>query len=218
MTKDFTSLECGFLIALFINLAIGVDMIRIKETSVTKLDTNLAELNVRETQEKRNAAVQLISIMQILGVKYPRVVLSQMIVETGWFDSRLCKENNNYWGMKRTNREFLINKDSLGNQIPKDCACFDWKLHACYKSIEDGFKDFIVWQSLVLEGYRRSHGHYPRDDYEYIEMLNCLRFPSGISSFGTCRRYAEDPVYTETVTSILDTKVYKYVKDHALAQ
>jgi hypothetical protein len=32
------------------------------------------------------------------NIKHPKIVLKQAILETGWFKSRLCKQNNNLFG------------------------------------------------------------------------------------------------------------------------
>ena len=163
------------------------------------------------TKERKNSAEQLIEVLSSLGVKYPRVVLCQMIHETGWFESRVCKENNNMMGMKRTKRPYLINKD--GMKKPKDCPCFDWDLHACYPTLEDGIRDFTAWQALVLEGYKRKNGHYPKTENDYFDMLDCLVFPKDKNSYSSCRRYASDKEYTKNVRKLLRITVSKFIVD-----
>lgn len=200
--------ELAFLLAIGLNVVKMAKIIN-DETSLKRELGTIATIDFPKKLDKSNKGILLLETMEQLGVQYTEVVLSQMIIETGWFDSRVCNENNNYWGMKRTDRPGLLNPDSLGNRKPRDCPCYDWDIHACYKNIEDGFKDFVRWQFLVLEGYKRSTGHLPRDDYEYIEMLGSLRFPSGSKGFYIAGRYASDPHYENKVRWMMENRVYR---------
>jgi hypothetical protein len=79
--------------------------------------------------------------------------------------------------------------------------------------LEDGIKDFTAWQAIVLEGYKRKHGHYPKSENDYFDMLDCLVFPKGKNSYGSCRRYASDEEYTKNVRKLLRITVSKFIVD-----
>jgi Mannosyl-glycoprotein endo-beta-N-acetylglucosaminidase len=170
-------------------------------TSITDLSEN------KDTVDNRNAAEKLVDLYSSYGIRYPRVVLAQNIEETGHFTSRVANENKNIVGMKRSNRPFLINRKELGDKAPRDCPCFDWKLHACYERYEDGLKDYAVWQNIILTGYKNKYKRYPRNDAEYIVMLDSLWFPGDKKP----RRYAENKRYRANITYIWKHKVLKYV-------
>lgn len=148
-----------------------------------------------------NALDSLVMIHQQYNIKYPLAVISQSILETRYWSSRVSQENKNNYGMKRSDRSFLLNP--RGKRKPRDCDCFDWQLHACYDSYQNGLKDFAAWQQLVLSGYESKFKRLPNSDEEYIAMLDSLWFPGAKRA----KRYASDPNYTEKVLWILHHKV-----------
>ena len=60
-----------------------------REKTVTAYTGNLPELTIPNLLEeiKRN------------GIKYPKIVLAQAILETGWFKSSVCRNKNNLFGL-----------------------------------------------------------------------------------------------------------------------
>ena len=178
---------------------------RISNAVEVVITTSITDLS--ENRDTRNAAEKLVDLYSTYGIRYPRVVLAQNIEETGYFESRVAKENKNVVGMKRSNRPFLLNRKELGDKAPRDCPCFDWKLHACYARYEDGLMDYAAWQKLILTGYKEKFGRYPSSDEEYIAMLDRLWFPGAKYA----RRYASNPSYRSNVTRIWKSKVLKYV-------
>lgn len=65
------------------------------------------------------------------NIRFSNVVLAQTIHETGYYTSKVFKENNNPFGMKHNGRGY-----SLGTKNG----------HANYKSIEDAIRDYAEWQ------------------------------------------------------------------------
>lgn len=187
----------------------GLMIIRInnlqKEEKLFSQEVTTVITDLKEKQIEQNAAQKVIAYYSKLGIKYPRVVLAQNIQETGHFKSRVCNENKNILGMKRNNRGLSINPP--GAKKPRDCPCFDWDLHACYKEYEDGLKDYTYWQQLVLTGYKNKFGKYPMNDAEYIDMLDHLYFPGDKRP----KKYASDPLYTKHVRDIWKNKVLPLV-------
>jgi len=149
----------------------------------------------------RNALDTLIWIHEKYGIKYAKAVIAQSYQETGKWTSKVSQFNKNNYGMKRSNRPFALN--AFGKKKPRDCPCFDWKLHACYDSYQDGMRDFAAWQKLVLDGYQQKFKRLPESDEEYVLMLDHLWFPGAKRSM----RYASDETYTEHVLWILHHKV-----------
>lgn len=54
---------------------------------------------------------------------FPEIVLKQAIIETGWFTSNICKNNNNLFG-------FYYNKQYLSFKSWKDCVTYYKKWQA----------------------------------------------------------------------------------------
>ena len=42
------------------------------------------------------------------GIKYPKIVLAQAILETGRFRSRVCNENNNLFGLRHSKGYYVF--------------------------------------------------------------------------------------------------------------
>lgn len=59
-----------------------------KKTSVTA-NSNLPELTIPN----------LLSEIKKNGIKYPKIVLAQAILETGWFKSSVCRNKHNLFGL-----------------------------------------------------------------------------------------------------------------------
>lgn len=71
--------------------------------------------------------------MKEVGIKHPEIVWSQVALESR-FNSRICLENHNYFGMKRaTNRPNMQNGENLD--------------HATYRNWKMSVLDYALWQS-----------------------------------------------------------------------
>ena len=44
---------------------------------------------------------RLYATLQKYGIRYPKIVLAQAILETGYFTSRVCLDKNNLFGLRR---------------------------------------------------------------------------------------------------------------------
>jgi hypothetical protein len=155
-----------------------------------------------------NAHEKMIDALSEMGVKYSRIVWHQIILETGWLKSRVYKENNNPFGMKRNLREYALNP--RGKSKPKRCDCYDWELHACYPSKYEAILDFIEWQSLILNNYKEVYGRLPKNDMEYLAMLNNLPIKGKSGKMGFYP-YASAGHYTKAVKRLMS-----YTEAHPL--
>lgn len=91
-------------------------------------------------------------MLKATGIKNPKVVLAQMIHETGIWTSAIFVENSNPFGMKcARQRETLCISENRG--------------HGVFKSFTHALVDYQMWQEK----------YYPKDrlldDKEYIEFL-----------------------------------------------
>ncbi len=151
-------------------------------------------------QPGEDAHEKMIIMLDSIGVKYPKVVWHQIILETGWLKSRVYKENNNPFGMKRNLRGYALNPK--GKAKPKKCDCFDWDLHACYPSKYEAIQDFIAWQTMILENYKEVYGRLPKNDGEYISMLNALPIKAESGRMGFYP-YASAGHYTKSLKRLM---------------
>jgi len=125
-----------------------------------------------EVAEKKKID-RAIEIMEEMGIRFPRIVFCQMVLETGSFSSAIYKFNHNPFGMKESSR----NWDS-GSQ----------KGHAYYHSLHEAMMDYADWQKSW------SRSRQAKTEEEYLAFLNNLN--------GKGLRYAEDPLYTDKLLLI----------------
>lgn len=64
------------------------------------IDLYLSEVNKELPLNREN----LLKELKMQGIKFPKIVLAQAILETGNFQSRLCKESNNIFGLYNSNK------------------------------------------------------------------------------------------------------------------
>lgn len=118
--------------------------------------------------------------MKEVGIKYPEIVWSQIALETR-FCSRMCKENNNYFGMKRaTNRPNVQTGENLG--------------HATYTTWKMSVVDYAMWQAAVgsykfrsEEAYLSYLDQHYAEDRSYAIKVKEIRdnFNSYLKSYDT---------------------------------
>lgn len=119
-----------------------------------------------------NRIQRLHRILTELGMKFPDVVIAQMLLETGNGTSKIFKENKNPLGMKHNKRGFSKRAKNK---------------HASYEDYAKGFEDYQKWQDRCLS--LRGDINTTED---YIQMLDNLPLCRGC-------RYAEDSLYTQKV-------------------
>ena len=62
-----------------------------------------------ETNAKELTIENLYAALKKHGIKYPKIVLAQAILETGHFRSRVCNEYNNLFGLRHSKGYFTFN-------------------------------------------------------------------------------------------------------------
>lgn len=134
-----------------------------------------------------NNLSRFIYTMDKAGIRFPEIVLSQALLETGWFSSKIYRENNNLFGMKAGKNDRI----QYG--------------HAWYANA--GYSVFALkrWQEERLRDYEL-HRKKVVTEKDYYEFLECLCIPkTPTRSWGDkdrCYRYAEDPKYVTKVKEI----------------
>lgn len=85
---------------------------------VKTFNDRLAEISGQDSpiynNEKSNSYSNELTIENLYaalkkhGIKYPKIVLAQAILETGRFRSRVCNENNNLFGLRHSNGYYVF--------------------------------------------------------------------------------------------------------------
>jgi len=123
---------------------------------------------INTSDSERVSPSQMFEYMEKIGIKYPEIVWSQVALETR-FCSKVSKENNNYFGMKRA------------GQRP-NTQCGKNLNHAVYKNWKLSVIDYSIWQSTVGLANASSEEEYYSylrrryaEDSKYVDKVKTIR-------------------------------------------
>ena len=109
---------------------------RDKLNNLTPSEIELIILNISDTT-RTFTQERMVQLMKDLNVKYPHIVMAQSLIETGNFESKIFKENNNLFGMKQARTRVNTAK---GTQYR----------HAYYDSWQESVYDYAFYQCRYL--------------------------------------------------------------------
>lgn len=140
------------------NIEYGEVKIAFTPYSITSMLGGLDSLAKREVND--DLALLLMREMQ---VQHPHIVLAQMNLESGYYQSKLAKDNNNYFGMKHPRQRVTV---SLGEKNG----------YANYRNWCYSILDYALWQkryayNLSEDEYLEKCGKNYAEDKKYIEKV-----------------------------------------------
>lgn len=91
-------------------------------------------------------------LMREMEVQHPHIVLAQMKLESGHFDSKLAKDNNNYFGMKHPRQRATM---SMGEKNG----------YAHYRNWAYSILDYALWQKRYA---------YDLNEHEYLQKIGSV--------------------------------------------
>lgn len=105
-------------------------------------------------------------LMREMEVQHPQIVLAQMKLESGYYKSRLAKQNNNYFGMKHPRQRATM---SMGEKNG----------YAHYRNWAYSILDYALWQkryayNLSEHEYLQKIGGVYAEDDAYVRKIKNL--------------------------------------------
>lgn len=101
-------------------------------------------------------------------IKHPQIVYAQALVETGWFTSKIFRENKNLFGMREPNKRETT---ALGTKYK----------HAYYSSWKESVDDYLLWQKMFKKTPIETETDYFKllraryaEDKRYVEVLKIV--------------------------------------------
>jgi len=91
----------------------------------------------------------LIDLLRGSNIKYPHIVLAQAKIESGNYTSKIFKENNNLFGMKKPN---VRTTTALGTKLG----------HAYYSNWENSVYDYAMFQNNRMQGVNSESEYYAK--------------------------------------------------------
>lgn len=108
-----------------------------------------------------------LSLMKDLDIQHPQIVLAQMKLESGHYQSNLAKTNNNYFGMRHPAQRLTVSVKSKNG-------------YAHYRNWAYSILDYALWQrryayNLSEDDYLTKLSKVYAEDKNYIEKVKKLR-------------------------------------------
>lgn len=108
-----------------------------------------------------------LSLMDDLNIQHPQIVLAQMKLESGHYQSKLAKTNNNYFGMRHPAQRLTVSVKSKNG-------------YAHYRNWAYSILDYALWQrryayDLNESDYLTKLSNVYAEDKNYIEKVKKLR-------------------------------------------
>lgn len=105
-------------------------------------------------------------LMSDLGVQHKHIVLAQMKLESGNYQSKLAKENNNYFGMRHPAQRLTVSVKSKNG-------------YAHYRNWCYSILDYALWQrryayDLNESDYLTKLSNVYAEDKEYVNKLSTI--------------------------------------------
>jgi len=108
---------------------------------------------------------EVYNYIRIMGIKHPDIVYAQTVVETGHYKSKICKENNNLFGMKYPKK-----RRTVATRVNRG--------HAVYRNWQESIFDYWLWQKYYYLGgdyykFLKSWGYATSKNY--IDLLKKIK-------------------------------------------
>lgn len=103
----------------------------------------IRELEIREMKMSTFTMDNLVKYLSLIDAPDPKVMISQFVVETGWFKSKLFNIGNNICGMKLAQKRQTLATGTLYG-------------YASFAHWTDSVDDFLLW----LKYHNLSNGYF----------------------------------------------------------
>lgn len=133
----------------------------VKFQSLEKYEKELVVLNI-QAEKNKFTKEKLVNELKRLNIKHPHIVMAQSIIETGYWKSKIFKENNNLFGMREA--KVRINT-ALGTQ----------NSHAYYETWRESVYDYAFYSCRYLSGVRTENEYYAYLGKNYAEDPNYVK-------------------------------------------
>ena len=139
------------ILSLIVFSLLGISQPQIKTEYITATEKLLLIEETNKFSEEN-----LIEEISKLNFKYPHIVLAQAILETGKYESKVFKENNNLFGMKEARVRLNLAKGTQHG-------------HAYYDNWKESLTDYALWYSTYANKCKNEKQLYKLLNKQYAE-------------------------------------------------
>ena len=126
--------------------------------SLESYEKEVLIVNLKEEKESFTKE-RLVEELKRLNVKFPHIVMAQSIVETGYWNSEIFKENNNLFGMKEARVRIHTAQGTQFN-------------HAYYNIWRESVYDYAFYQCRYLSNINTEDEYLSYLGQSYAEATN----------------------------------------------
>ena len=155
--KIFLVVLVSFLLGIFTGYKICIKEIDISDTDIVYLHNDSTIYIEEDYFAVETPEVALYDALLYYDIKYPDIVYAQAVLETGWFTSRLCLENNNLFGLYDSTNE-------------------------CYYKFDNWYESVLAYKNKVQYKYTDGEDYYLflknlpyAEDSTYIDKVKSIQ-------------------------------------------
>lgn len=164
-------------IMLCLSLFLCIVLCNSYNNSTASENTSQATVKVDSTLSEQNIYLALL----INNIKYPEVVLSQIMIETGYLNSKLCKLNHNLLGMMVPSKRetTAINEKGFAKYLTWFDCISDYKLYQDFVFSRNNIQTKTQYIAYLHRNYAKSPNYKKRltqlsKEYELRNPSNYL--------------------------------------------
>jgi len=147
----YLKVTMGIVLAIIILFIVGYQ----KYTSKVSVKIN----DTLSNHEQKFSEEAVISLLRECNVKYPYIVLAQAKLESDNFKSKMFKENNNMFGMRKAKQRVTSSESEK-------------KGYVYYRNWIDGVYDYCMWQQNMTYNVSNESEYFAKLEEKYAEDVN----------------------------------------------
>lgn len=172
--SNIITLLCFLLIIIVVGAGVWISNVESKicDNAPVKIECSidasmLDYFDILESVSKQEVTDSLAyDVMMLLNIQHPHIVMAQMKLESGNYNSKLAQENNNYFGMRHPYQRISV---SLG----------DKNGYAKYRGWAYSILDYALWQKryaydLNENDYLTKLSNNYAEDKKYVEKVKII--------------------------------------------
>ena len=159
--KNITlSLLIGLVVVIIVTMGITLFILINRTDDIRLISQETKTIIINESlKEKAFSQAKLKSYILELNIRFPHIIYAQAKLESGNFNSKIFKTNNNLFGMKVAKKRPTTNKGEENG-------------HAYYETWQESVVDYAFYQAQYLNDIRSESEYFVYLKANYAEDIN----------------------------------------------
>jgi hypothetical protein len=159
--KNITlSILLGLVVVIIVTMGITISILVKNSDDVRLISQETKMIIINESlKEKAFSPAKLKSYILELNIRFPHIIYAQARLESGNFNSKIFKTNNNLFGMKVAKKRPTTNKGEENG-------------HAYYETWQESVVDYAFYQAQYLNDIKTESDYFVYLKQNYAEDTN----------------------------------------------